>query len=445
MTTLHSSSRLSRRHWLQLSSLGLAGFSVSGWLDTLASETARHPDRRRSCILLWMTGGPSQIDTLDMKPGHSNGGPFKPIETSVPGLRISEHLPKLARVMEHVVPIRSMSTKEGDHARATYQLRTGYKPVGPIHYPTLGSLLSKELGTDEAELPNYVAIAPNRSLNPSAYGPGFLGPAYAPLIVGGSNAGPGGNTSLQVKNLDLPRGINQNEADERLMLLDQLETDFTASRPGIIGTSHRAAYRAAVKMMRSEAVKAFQLDEESAALRETYGRHLFGQGCLLARRLVERGVPIVEVSLNGVQGTNTLGWDTHINNFENVRRLCTVLDSAWSSLITDLKDRGLLESTLIVWMGEFGRTPEINRNQGRDHFPAAWTMALAGGGIRGGQTLGRTSDDGMQVVDRPVAVPDLMATICRALGVDPMNQNLSNVGRPIRLADPEAKPIEEIL
>jgi uncharacterized protein (DUF1501 family) len=209
--------------------------------------------------------------------------------------------------------------------------------------------------------------------------------------------------------------------------------------------SHRSAYDRAVRMMRSQAAQAFDLDGEPAVLRDAYGRNAFGQGCLLARRLVEREVPFVEVALSGVDGNQSFAWDTHQQNFESVKKLSTVLDPGWATLIEDLKTRGLLDSTLIVWMGEFGRTPKINNNSGRDHFPAAWTTVLAGGGIRGGQAIGRTGADGMKVEERPVAVPDLMATICKALGIDPSKQNLSDVGRPIRIADPGGRPITEAL
>jgi uncharacterized protein (DUF1501 family) len=196
--------------------------------------------------------------------------------------------------------------------------------------------------------------------------------------------------------------------------------------------------------MRTAAQRAFNLDEETAATRDAYGRNLFGQGCLLARRLVEQGVPFVEVTL-GAFSNNFLGWDTHNNNFDQVQRLSGILDPAWSNLMQDLRDRGLLDSTLIVWMGEFGRTPRINGQRGRDHWPNCWSAVLAGGGIRGGQVVGRTTDDGTAVQDKPVTVPDFLATVCRALGIDPRNQNMSNVGRPIRLVDLTGRPIDEVL
>jgi hypothetical protein len=424
---------------------------MSRWLPAFADEAGQATDRHRSVILLWMTGGPPQTDTFDMKPGHENGGQFKPIETSVPGIQICEHLPQLAKQMEHCVPIRSMSTKEGDHTRATYLMRTGNLPQGPIDYPTLGSLFSKELGKENSELPNFVAVAPYTQFSPSAYGPGFLGPKFAPLVVGDPNRvamNPNRDTydqSLTVKNLALPQGIDTQRADARLSLLGELESDFASLRPGLNSESHQSAYAAAVRMMRSEAVKAFNLDEESGKLRDAYGRSQFGQACLLARRLVERGVPFVEVSLNGVGNNQTFAWDTHQQNFPSVKALLGVLDPAWATLMSDLKDRGLLDSTLIVWMGEFGRTPKINPQKGRDHFPNAWSTVLCGGGIKGGQVVGKTSEDGMKVVDRPVSIQDLIATMVKSIGLDPTKQNISNVGRPIRLADPTAKPMTEIL
>jgi len=197
--------------------------------------------------------------------------------------------------------------------------------------------------------------------------------------------------------------------------------------------------------MKSSAAKAFDLDEESAAVHDAYGRNPFGQGCLLARRLVERGVPFVEVTLSSADGTNGLGWDTHAQNFEAVEKLSGVLDAGWSTLMTDLRSRGLLEHTLIVWMGEFGRTPKINESAGRDHFPNAWSTVLAGGGIRGGQTIGNTGVDGEQIKDRPVLVPDLLATVIKGLGIDPAKQNTVENGRPIRLVDAKANPIKELL
>jgi hypothetical protein len=440
---------LSRRQWMKLSAAGVVAHSLSGWIETLAADAAASPARKRACILLWMTGGPSQIDTFDLKTGHANGGPYKPIETSVPGITISEHLPKIAREMGDLAIVRSMSTKEGDHGRATYHLRTGYMPTGPIQYPALGSLVAKEFERDDAELPNFVSVAPFRFFNQAAYGPGFLGPQYAPLVVGEQGVGQvqgQGGPSLKVEDLDSPPGVSRTQEDSRLGLLEGLDGDFASRHPGLTPVSHRMAYQRAVRMMRSAAVKAFDLDGEDPKLRDAYGRSPFGQGCLLARRLIERGVPFVEVTLANVPGqTMSFAWDTHFQNFDAVKKLCEVLDSGWSTLMRDLRARGLLDSTLVVWMGEFGRTPKINQQQGRDHFPNAWTTVLGGGGIKGGQVIGKTSPDGTSVVERPVSVPDFLATTCLALGIDPLKQNMSDIGRPIRIVDLKAQPIREVL
>jgi hypothetical protein len=433
---------LSRRDWLRLTSLGFAGASMSGWFESLAGAAAAHPARKKSCILLWMAGGPSQMDTFDLKPGHANGGPIKEIDTAAPGVKISEHLPGLAKQMKRVAVIRSMSTREADHLRGTYLMRTGRAPGGPIQYPTLGSLVAKELEQADAPLPGFVSIAPQRFLGAGAYGPGFLGPRYAPLIVG-ENAGIRGAQgdaiarALRVEDLDLPAGVGNGRADSRLGLLDEMNREFLTDRSATPSVSHRTAYQRAVTMMRSPAIKAFDLEEEPAKLRDRYGRNLFGQGCLLARRLIEKGVPFVEVTLPG--------WDTHGNNYESVKRLCGTLDPAWSTLMEDLADKGLLDSTLIVWMGEFGRTPKINGGNGRDHWAVSWSTVLAGGGIKGGQAYGKTAADGMSVAENPVKTPDFLATVGTALGLDITKQNNSNVGRPIRFVDPGAKPIKEVL
>jgi Protein of unknown function (DUF1501) len=445
---------LTRRDYLRLTTAGVLGGSVSGWLGQLAAATAADPQRKRACILLWMNGGPSQMDTFDLKPGHANGGPCKEIDTAAPGLRFTENLPLLAKHADRLAVVRSMSTKEADHGRATYLLRTGRVPGGPIQYPAFGAVVAKELEAANAELPGFVSVSPFRAFNAAAYGSGFLGPRYAPLVVGED-----GNRlvvqqrdqaneldrRLRVQDLDLPEDVDARRASARIGLLDEMEDDFLADRAGSSAQSHQTAYRRAVTLMNSKAVKAFDLSEEPAALRESYGRNLFGQGCLLARRLVEQGVPFVEVTLAGVPQANVPGWDTHQNNFAGVKSLCGVLDPAWSTLMSDLKTRGLLDTTLIVWMGEFGRTPKINGQNGRDHWANAWSTVLAGGGIKGGQAIGKTSADGMEITERPVSVPDFLATVSQALGIDPRKQNDSNVGRPIRVVDPNAQAIKEVL
>jgi len=438
-------SRIRRRDLITSLGVGIWGASASRWFPAFAEEVASDPARRRQAILLWMPGGPSQTDTFDMKPGHANGGEFEEIATSVPGLRFSEHLPRLATHAEHLAIVRSLSTKEGDHERGTQLVRTGFAANGPVAYPALGASLGKALGEESAELPNYVSIAPIEAISPAAFGPGFLGPSYAPLKVAPSRefdaaADPDGFAELGVSDLTGPGTMRAARAEARLGLWTSLEEGFLAKHRAPASEAHATVYRRATRMMQSEAAQAFELSDEPDAVRGAYGRGTFGQGCLMARRLIERGVPMVEVALSG---GGPLGWDTHQNNFATVRRLSGELDAGFSSLLGDLADRGLLETTTILWMGEFGRTPRINNMGGRDHFPAAWTTVMAGGGIQGGSIHGRTSDDGTTIVEDPVEIADLLATFCGALGVDPELRNISPLGRPIRIA--EGTPIAELL
>ncbi|HMF13544.1 MAG TPA: DUF1501 domain-containing protein [Gemmataceae bacterium] len=437
----------SRRQWLKAASLGLLGYSASGWFPVLADKLADDPNRRRHCILLWMTGGPTQTDTFDMKPGHANGGQFKEVATKVPGLRFSEHLPKLGEMADRMAIVRSLKTKEGDHGRGTYVVRTGQKPLGPIQYPTIGSSLSKALAREDEAVPHYVSISPYRAFNQAAYSPGFLGPRYAALTVGATDgiraAAPqaaGGYAELKVD--DLAPGVERSQFTGRVDLWRTLESQFVSKHRGPSPVAHQTVYERALQLMDSSAAKAFALTDEPTAIRDAYGRGRFGQGCLMARRLIESGVSFVEVTL-GALAENTLGWDTHLNNFPAVKSLSAELDAGWGMLMKELAERGLLESTTILWIGEFGRTPTINPQGGRDHFPAAWTCVFAGGGIKGGQAYGKTSEGGEEVDEGKVDIPDILATLSAAVGVDPEEKNISEQGRPIKIAD--GTPIQDIL
>jgi hypothetical protein len=248
--------------------------------------------------------------------------------------------------------------------------------------------------------------------------------------------------ALQVEDLALPGGIPADRFDARRALVAQMQADFVAGHPDPAAKSHQTAYERASRLMRSATAAALKLDDEPAKLRDGYGRNVFGQGCLLARRLVEGGVPFVEVCLGGAGG---VGWDTHTDNFDRVKQLSKDLDAGWSALMDDLKDRGLLDTTTIVWMGEFGRTPKINGGSGRDHFPYAWSAALAGGGIKIGQVVGKTTPDGSAVAERPVSVPSFLATVVQALGIDPETQIMSNTGRPIPVVETGTKVVKELL
>ncbi|MAG92361.1 MAG: hypothetical protein CMJ48_01220 [Planctomycetaceae bacterium] len=433
----------SRRDWLRMSLGSALGVSASGWFPTFARAAGQKPNVK-SCILLWMSGGPSQTDTFDLKPGHKNGGPFKQIETSVPGIRVSEHLPGVARQMKDLALIRGMSTSAGDHQRGTQLMLSGYRPgQAALKYPTLGALVAKELGRPNSDLPSFVSISP-LGFAVRAGGAGFLGPQFAPLVVSGESNDPQARANLSIENLAPPRGVSTELIQDRLKILRFLQDEFRARSTSRSVASHRANYDRAARMVESQARHAFRLSEETNALRDKYGRTQFGQGCLLARRLVERGVTFVEVALSRA-ADNAVAWDTHQNNFARVRMLSEILDPAWSTLMEDLRERGLLDSTLIVWMGEFGRTPTINPNGGRDHYPAAWTSVLGGGAVKGGQVIGNTGADGVKVVDRPVNTKDFCATMFSALGVDPAKRNFSDEGRPVTIVDENGKPIPELV
>ncbi len=426
---------------MQHVALGTVGASTSGWLPSIAAATVAAKEQGRHCVLLWMSGGPSQLDTFDMKPGNKNGGSLKEAATSVAGVRFSEHLPKLANQADSLAILRGLSTKEGDHERGTVLMRTGHIPGGPVRYPSIGCSLSKSLGSNDAELPSYVSISPGPFAR-NSISPGFLGPKFAATSVA-SVASVGPPTAddfaqLRVDFLNRAGNIDDDRHHARLEIWRSMQADFlkTHHTPNVVAQD--TVYQSAIRMLGSDARNAFDLTEEPDKVREAYGRGTFGQGCLMARRLIERGVPLVEVTLG-----DGLGWDTHADNFAQVRRLSEQLDAGWATLMSELRDRGLLERTTILWAGEFGRTPVINQNGGRDHYPQAFTCVLAGGGIAGGQAYGKTSDDGTEVVDGLLNQQDLLSTLCQAVAVNPATENIAVGGRPIAIA--EGKVVSEVL
>jgi hypothetical protein len=427
----------------------MAGVSFSGWLPRIANAFAVNGGVKspKACILLWMSGGPSQLDTFDPKPNTENGGPVKAISTSVPGIQIAESLPGIAKQMKDLAIIRDMNSGEGDHGRGSQLMLTGFKPNPATAYPSIGSLLSKELGSVDNDLPSYISLSSGRRPG-RVGGPGFLGPQYGPLVVSGSSDNPSARANLSIENLAPPMGVSKMAMSKRFANLALLQSEFNKTNSSEAAAAHQANAEKAARMIESQAKNAFRLDEEDDVLREAYGRNRFGQGCLLARRLVERGVHFVEVELSGVRGNDLLGWDTHSGNFARVNDLCGVLDPAWSTLMTDLRDRGMLDSTLIVWMGEFGRTPAINDTTGRDHWASGWSAVLGGAGIKGGQVIGDTGKDGSRLLNNPeegTSVADLHATICAALGIDHTNENMTKDDRPIALVDEDGTPIKELV
>jgi hypothetical protein len=414
---------ISRRTFLRNIAVGAAATGLLGWKEAVALHADELRKRGMACILLFMRGGPSQLETFDPKPGTDHGGPTKAISTAVSGIQIAESWSHLANAMKDITLIRSVTNREGEHARATYQLHTGYIPSGTVKYPSIGSIVASEIGMPDSDLPHFVSIGNKLA----TIGSGFLGMSVAPFVVG--------NPEQMPTNVELPKGVNNQRFSRRLDLLKDLEQDFADSGGKTRVDEHQGLYGSASQMVLSPRLKAFDVSQEKAEIRDRYGRTPFGQGCLLARRLIDAGVTFVEVELNG--------WDTHQDNFERVKKLSESADPAFASLVADLKERGMLEKTLVIWMGEFGRTPKINPRTGRDHFPQAFNVALAGGGIKGGKVIGVTSPDAMSVKERPVSVPDLFCSFYQALKINPRKENMSTLGRPIKIID-SGKSVQEL-
>jgi hypothetical protein len=396
-----------RRHFLQAA----GAFAGLGWLDHLALHANELRLQQRACILLWMAGGPSQFETFDPKPGAETQGPTRSIPTAVAGIQIAEHWTRTARVTDEMTIIRSMTSTEGNHGRATYLLHTSYPPSGGIVHPGIGSIVAKEIGPRDSDIPNFVSISG------SSVGPSFLGVQYAPFVVLDPNRPP--------DNLRTP--VADQRFQRRLGLLRELEEPFAQAGAGQQVRDHQTLYEQTSRLVLSPRTRSFGLDHEPARLRDAYGRSPFGQGCLLARKLIESGVPIVEVQSSG--------WDTHGNELESLKRLIPPVDQGVAALLTDLKSRGLLERTLVIWMGEFGRTPRVNLNNGRDHYPEAFNLALAGCGVKAGQVIGATNAVGTHVAERPISVQDLFCTIYQGLGVNFRHEYESNVNRPLPIVE----------
>ncbi|MFZ4595768.1 MAG: DUF1501 domain-containing protein, partial [Verrucomicrobiaceae bacterium] len=373
---------------------------------------------------LYMSGGQSHMDTWDPKEGVETAGPTKPIKTSADGVRISEYLPLTAQQMHHVAVICSLSSTQGAHEQGNYFMHTSYTLRGTIRHPGMGAWLNVfQPGTGHSTLPNYVYVG-NDSRHP---GSGFFPAVHSPLFVNNPENG--------IKNVKLQPKLTEERFQKRMAFADELDKEFRATFPHRNVQAYTDMYDDAIAMMKSEDLKAFDLAEEKDEIRTAYGRESFGQGCLLARRLVERGVRFVEVSLGG--------WDTHNANFVRVPELCDVLDKALASLLVDLNARGLLNETLVVLASEFGRTPDINQNVGRDHYPKAFSAIMAGGGIQGGQVFGATDKEGREAVENKIEVPSVNATIAYALGL-PLDQIIySPSKRPFTIAD-KAQPLTNL-
>lgn len=377
----------------------------------------------KSVIYLYMSGGMSHLDTFDPKEGVETAGPTKPIKTSADGIRISEYLPLTARQMHHITLINSVSSTQGAHEQGNYFMHTSYTLRGTIRHPGMGAWLNALQGGGNTTLPKYVYVG-NDSRHPGA---GFFPAAYSPLFVNRPDQG--------LKNVKVQPGLTEDRFNARMKLAEELDRDFRATFQQRNVNAYKDMYDNAIAMMRSEDLEAFDLSKENKVVREAYGDQPFGQGCLLARRLVEHGVRFVEVSMGG--------WDTHNSNFVRVPENCETLDRALSTLLADLHSRGMLNETMVVLATEFGRTPDINLNVGRDHYPKAFSVLMAGGGIKGGFVYGKTDKEGREVIENEVEIPSINATIAYGLGL-PLDQVVySPSKRPFTIAD-KGKPLLDL-
>lgn len=418
---LTNTTHLNRRAFLKGALATAGGIAVANWgglfnSQTIAQEAARQNKR---CILLWANGGASQIDTFDMKPGRQTGGPFRPIQTNVNGIQICEYLPLMARMTDKLAIIRSMRTQSPDHPDGIYHMHTCYKQNERMPHPEIGAMIAKYLGNPEADLPSFVRMGSTGNA-----GSGYLGPRYEPFHV---------DRDGRLPTFAAPQSTPQVQ-ERRGDLLNFMEAEHARTHQAEPFASHRTAEQRALRLMRARAI--FNTDAEWPRARERYGNTSYGRGCFMARKLVEAGVPFVEVGQEN--------YDSHADNFVCHKANMDVLDPAWSGLLTDLAERNLLANTLVVWMGEVGRTPQINNRAGRDHFIRAWTIVLAGGGIRGGQAYGRTDADGREVLDNPVTEGDLFATIYTALGINPRVRHYVGT-RPIWATPEGSRPVRALL
>jgi len=401
--------------------LGLS-FALPGL--NLRAASRRGKDRPKSLMTIWLGGGPSQLETWDPHPGTAIGGPTRAIPTKLPGVQIADLYPRTAEQIHHLSLIRSMVSKEGDHERGTYLLKTGYRPAPALIHPSVGAVLVHELPDPRIEIPQHISLCSTRWPQRG----GYFGAEYDAFQVY--------NPGINIPNMKSRAG-NRARERQRLKSLDVVSQALGRGRRfQIKKTLHRNTIAGALKMMASKQLKAFELKDEPKAVVAAYGDTQFGRGCLVARRLVEQGVRAVEINLNG--------FDTHAGNFTGHKTQADILDPALAALINDLKQRALLESTVLLCIGEFGRTPRINPADGRDHWPTGFSCLIGGGGIKGGQVLGETDPTGkMKTPRNPIQVNQLYATVFSALGVDDKKELITPIGRPMTFSD--GKPIKRLL
>ena len=413
---------MSRRHFMNhMAGAAALAAPATAFTNSILANATDMKKRHKAAILLWMGGGPSSMDIWDLKPGAPTGGPFKQISTSADGVAICEHMPLMAKQMHHMAIVRSMSTREADHMRGRYYMHTGYVPNPNVEHPSYGAVISHELAD---QVPN-LEIPPFVSVGGGSVGPGFLGMTWSPFVV---------DSNGNVRNLEM--GVDPARLAQRMEMLATIEKRFIGERRGASADDHAKVLDKTVKLMTSPQMDAFKVMKEPKDIQEKYGASGFGRGCLMARRLVEAGVPFVEVDLGG--------WDNHANIFPTLQdQKLPMLDQAMSSLVADLADRGMLDDTVVMWMGEFSRTPNINGGGGRDHWARSWSVVVGGGGFKRGVVVGETSSDGKEVVSEAYSSQDLMASVLKSLGVSLETTFTAKNGRPMKIAN-SGKVIKEL-
>jgi len=429
---------MTRRHFMEhlATTSALTVPAATMFTHALRAGAADMKRGNKACILLYMGAGPATIDIWDLKPGAPTGGEFKPISTSG-DVQITEHMPLMAKQMHHMAIVRSMSTREADHARGRYYMHTGYVPNPSVDYPSYGAVISHEMA--EQSKYNALEIPPFVSIGGPSEGPGFLGMSYAPFVV---------DSNGDVRNLDL--SMDPARLMQRMKMLAELEKGFASQKRGEAASDHAKVLQSTVNLMTSKQMQAFKTAGEKPEVLERYGvtggnmaggrggmarNTTFGRSCLMARRLLEQGVPFVEVDFGG--------WDDHQNVHTALKNRLPTLDQAMSALVEDLDQRGMLQDTAIVWMGDFGRTPRINGRAGRDHWARSWSCVVGGAGMKGGQAVGATSSDGTNVETEPYTSQDVMASVVKALGISLETTFTSRNGRPMKIAN-SGKVIKEL-
>ena len=433
----------SRRDAIRVGGLTAMGLGLGEFFRVQRAAASNITARAKSCVLIWLDGGPRHLETFDPKPDAPSEvrGPLETIATSVPGIQFSECMPRLAQMADKLAVIRSMTSPLGEHNFGTPYLMTGYKPTPVLDYPAYGAVLS-HLRNSAGVLPPNIAVPSFRVGGAGMTGGGYLPASTRPFSVGGDPA----KRNFEVRDLDFYRGLDLDRLDRRKEFVNAIDR-FSDQAGRVPGASNPDLERAYQLVANASAKRAFDLSQEPENIRQRYGAKTIGQSCLIARRLVERGVPFVTV-------TNR-GWDTHASLYTRLKEgytgakvpvgLIPSLDLAMSGLLQDLDERGMLDETLVVVMGEFGRTPKLNTAGGRDHWPRVFSVALAGGGIRGGQIIGSSDAVGESPKDRPVTPSDLAATIYTLLGVDPELELHTPDGRPVRVSPHGAQPVGELI